>query len=183
MKPIFLIGYMGSGKTTLGRALSQATGMQFIDLDEYIENRYRMSISDIFSLHGEAAFRQREQAMLTEVADFEDVIIACGGGTPCFYDNMELMNRRGTTVLLEASHARLSERLSAARSKRPLIAAMTDEELDAYIRSALSARMPHYGKAHHRFCSDRLDDRAQIAESVKQFIATFNLTDANEHQH
>lgn len=183
MKPIFLIGYMGSGKTTLGRALSVATGMRFIDLDEYIEIRYRMSISDIFSLHGEAGFRQREQAMLAEVADFEDVIIACGGGTPCFYDNMELMNRRGTTVLLEASHSRLSERLSAARSKRPLIAAMTDEELDAYISSALAARMPHYGKALHRFCSDRLDDRAQIAESVKQFIATFNLTDANEHQH
>ena len=182
MKPIFLIGYMGSGKTTLGRALSQATGMQFIDLDEYIENRYHMSISEIFSCHGEAGFRQREQAILTEVADFEDVIIACGGGTPCFYDNMELMNRRGTTILLEASHARLSERLSAARSKRPLIAAMTDEELDAYISSALAARMPHYGKALHRFCSDRLDDRAQIAESVKQFIATFNLPDANEHQ-
>lgn len=183
MKPIFLIGYMGSGKTTLGRALSRATGMQFIDLDEYIENRYHMSISDIFSRHGEAGFRQREQTMLTEVADFEDVIIACGGGTPCFYDNMELMNRRGTTVLLEASHARLSERLSAARSKRPLIAAMTDGELDEYIRSALSSRMPHYGKALHRFCSDRLDDQAQIAESVKQFIATFNLTYADEHQY
>ncbi len=175
MLPIFLIGYMGSGKSTLGRALSRATGMTLIDLDVYIESRYRKSVSEIFESQGEGGFRDVERRMLHEVSDFEDVIVACGGGTPCFFDNIEYMNTHGVTVLLEASEDVLFERLKVGRRKRPLIASMSDEELREFISKALSVRMPYYGKASERFCSDRLDDAEQIAESTAEFIKKFHL--------
>lgn len=173
MNPIFLIGYMGSGKSTLGRALSSATGLQLIDLDHYIEARFRMSITDIFARHGEAEFRRLERAMLSEVSHFENVIVACGGGTPCHFDNMELMNSRGTTVMLDASVGRLFERLKVGRRKRPLIASLTDAELLSHITAALQSRLPFYSKAQHTFPADRLDDAEQIAESVQAFITRF----------
>ena len=85
MKRVFLIGYMGSGKTTLGKAYSAATGLQFVDLDWYIEERMHKSISDLFAERGEDGFRLLEQKMLHEAGEFENVLIACGGGTPCFF--------------------------------------------------------------------------------------------------
>lgn len=173
MRPIFIIGFMGCGKSTLGRALAAATGRRFIDLDRYIELRFHANVRDIFASRGEEGFRDVERRMLLEVSDFEDVIVACGGGTPCFYDNMERMNERGLTVLLEASHAKLLHRLSLGRRRRPLIAAMTDEELSAYVDDALGRRMCHYAKAQQRFCGDRLDDAAQIEATVAEFIDRF----------
>lgn len=166
MRPIFLIGFMGSGKSTLGRALSRATGMQFIDLDLYIECRFHASVRDIFASQGEDAFRDIERRMLKEVCDFEDVIVACGGGTPCFFDNIDIMNRSGITVMLDASRPRLLQRLKLGRRKRPLIAAMTDEQLEQYISEALEIRMPYYSKASVTFMADRLDSADQINESV-----------------
>ena len=97
MKRVFLIGYMGSGKTTLGKAYSAATGLQFVDLDWYIEERMHKSISDLFAERGEDGFRLLEQKMLHEAGEFENVLIACGGGTPCFFDNMDYMNHTGET--------------------------------------------------------------------------------------
>lgn len=175
MRPIFLIGFMGSGKSTLGRALSRATGLQFIDLDLYIECRFHASVRDIFASQGEDAFRDIERRMLREVCDFEDVIVACGGGTPCFFDNMDIMNRSGVTVMLDASRPRLLERLKLGRRKRPLIAAMTDEQLEQYIADALEARMPHYSKAAVTFMADRLDSVEQIEESVARISAMLQL--------
>ena len=96
MKPIFIIGFMGSGKSTLGRALAQATGLTFIDLDTYIEQRFHANVRDIFAQRGEDGFRRLERMMLHEVSEFEDVIVACGGGTPCFFNNMEHINSHGT---------------------------------------------------------------------------------------
>ena len=107
MKAIFLIGYMGSGKSTLGKALAQRCDIRFIDLDDYIEERAGKKIREIFAEDGEAAFRDLERRMLLEVSDMDNVLVACGGGTPCFGDNMELMNSRGITVLLQTSHERL----------------------------------------------------------------------------
>ncbi len=175
MKPIFLIGYMGSGKSTLGYALSRATGLTFIDLDTYIENRYRKTIREIFADRGEDGFRQIEKAMLEEVSSFEDVIVACGGGTPCFFDNMAVMNASGTTVLLDATIDALHRRLCHGRAKRPLIAGMTDDELKVYITEALAKRMPHYSLAQHRFPSDQLEDMHQIRHSVARFLAQLGL--------
>lgn len=165
---------MGSGKSTLGRALGRATGMTFIDLDTYIETRYHSNIRDIFAARGEDAFRDMERRMLDEVSSFENVIIACGGGTPCFGDNMELMNKRGMTVFLDASRQRLVERLKAGRARRPLIARLDDPALEKFVNDALDARMCHYSKAKETFCSDRLDDKIQIKESVDRFISQFS---------
>ncbi|MCH5245670.1 MAG: shikimate kinase [Muribaculaceae bacterium] len=175
MKPIFLIGYMGSGKSTLGHAIGMCTTMTFIDLDRYIETRFHCNIRDIFDTRGEAAFRDMERRMLDEVSQFENVVIACGGGTPCFENNMDLMLERGTTVWLVASHQRLFERLKAGRARRPLIKQLNDEELNQHITTALAARQPYYSRALHTFDSDYLDNVEQINQTVSQFINRFNL--------
>ena len=170
MRPIFLIGYMGSGKTTLGRALGRRLGLQFVDLDLYIESRYMRTISQLFAERGEDKFRSIEREMLHEVAEMEDVVVACGGGTPCYYDNIDYMNRCGTTVFLSASEDRLFARLSINRNKRPLIKDLDNQSLRIFIRENLALRMPHYSKASHSFCGDRLEDVMQISTSVEKFI-------------
>lgn len=103
MRPIIIIGYMGAGKTTIGKALAKDLGVMFYDLDWYIESRMRKTVKQIFDEAGEDGFRQIEHNMLHEVAEFENVVLSCGGGTPCFFDNMEYMNQCGETVYLKAS--------------------------------------------------------------------------------
>ena len=169
MTRIFLLGYMGAGKTTLGRALAAALGLQFIDLDCYIEERFRKTISQIFAEKGEEEFRNIERRMLHEAGEFEDVIISTGGGTPCFFDNVEYMNSQGTTVFLDVPVERLFIRLSIARHKRPLIKEKNDEELRTFIAEQLGKRLPHYSKATHTFMADKLEDKRQIDMSVEAF--------------
>lgn len=169
MKPIFLIGYMGCGKSTMGRAVSALTGVPFIDLDNYIEQRFHLTVKEIFAQRGEDGFRDVERRMLQEVADFEDVIVACGGGTPCFFDNMEYMNTHGTTVFLNTPIDRLHSRLMRGRHKRPLIADKDDEELMTFIKEALAKRMDHYSKAQISFSSERLENKSEIANTAREF--------------
>ena len=175
MQPIFLIGYMGCGKSTMGRAVSQLTGVPFIDLDNYIEGRYHMSVKEIFAKHGEEGFRDIERRMLQEVADFEDVIVACGGGTPCFFDNMEYMNAHGTTVFLNTPIPRLHSRLMRGRHKRPLIANKSEEELLEFIKKALADRWEHYAKAQIEFSSERLESREEIENTAREFIELLSI--------
>lgn len=169
MKPIFLIGYMGCGKSTMGRAVSALTGVPFIDLDNYIEQRFHLTVKEIFAQRGEDGFRDVERRMLQEVADFEDVIVACGGGAPCFFDNMEYMNTHGTTVFLNTPIDRLHSRLMRGRHKRPLIADKDDEELMTFIKEALAKRMDHYSKAQITFSSERLENKSEIANTAREF--------------
>ena len=169
MGRIFLTGYMGAGKTTLGKALAQALGMEFIDMDWCIEQRYHKTVRELFVERGEDGFRDGEQAMLHEGAGCGNVMIATGGGTPCFFDNMEYMNLKGTTVFLEVTEETLFNRLQAGKHTRPILMNKTDEELRMFISSALSVRMPCYRKARYRFAADRLESRAQIEEAVKAF--------------
>lgn len=175
MKPIFLIGYMGCGKSTLGRNVGRLSGLEFIDLDKYIEARYHANIRDIFADRGEEGFRRIERDMLREVAAFEDVLVACGGGTPCFFDNMELMNEAGTTVLLDTSIDKLHTRLMRGRHKRPLIAGKSDEELRLFIVEALTQRLPFYAQASERFKSDLLDTEAEAEDTARRFMKQFNI--------
>lgn len=175
MTRIILIGYMGAGKTTLGRAIAAKLGITFIDLDSYIEERYRKTISQIFAEKGEDGFRDVERRMLHEAAEFENVIISTGGGTPCFFDNMEYMNGMGTTVYLQVPVERLFTRLSIARKQRPLIKEKSDEELRSFISEQLEKREPHYAKARHRFVADKLEDKSQIDSSVEAFCRQFNI--------
>ncbi len=163
---IFLIGFMGCGKTTLGRAYAKEMGLSFVDLDWYIEERFHTSIQQLFSERGEEAFRKIEQRMLHEVAEFENVVIACGGGTPCFYDNMGYMNLQGTTVFLDTSTSTLLRRLKLAQSSRPLLAGKTEEELLQYILTTLEKRMPYYKQVKLKINADYLESRKQIATAV-----------------
>lgn len=175
MKRIFLVGYMGAGKTTLGRALAKATGLQFIDLDCYIEERFHKTIAQIFAERGEEAFRDLERRMLHEVGEFENIIISTGGGTPCFFDNVEYMNSQGTTVFLDVPVERLFIRLSIARCKRPLIKDKNDAELREFIIEQLARRTPHYSKAQYTFTADKLEDKAQVETSVEAFRKQFDI--------
>lgn len=169
MKPVFLVGFMGSGKSTLGYAVSRNLNLQYIDLDIYIENRFRTTIKDLFNTRGEKAFRTIEQNILHEVAEFENVIISCGGGTPLYGDNMDYMKERGTTVWLNACPKVLLERLSipSAKAKRPLLANLTIPEMEQYISKALAERNVIYSQAHIEFNADRLDDRSQIKAATQ----------------
>ena len=168
MRRIILIGYMGSGKTTVGKALSKETGMMFYDLDWYIESRMRKTVSQIFAEKGEEGFRKIEYNMLHEVAEFEDVIISCGGGTPCFFDNMDYLNQQGDVVYLKASPETLYKHLLMAKVERPLLKDKTPEELIAYITEHLKEREPFYGKARHILDVNVLDNSDKIATSVER---------------
>ena len=175
MKRIFLIGYMGAGKTTLGKAFAKEKGLTFVDLDWYIEERFHKTVGELFSTLGEDKFRDLERRMLHEVADFEDVVIATGGGTPCFFDNMEFMNACGDTVLLQATMKALFRRLSIAKRQRPLLAQKTDEELVDFITQALEQRMPFYSKAKYTFLSDELESRREIQGSVNRLSELLHM--------
>lgn len=175
MKRIFLIGYMGAGKTTLGRALAKELGLEFIDLDNYIESRMCRSIAQIFAEKGEDGFRDIERRMLHEAGEFENVVVSTGGGTPCFFDNIEYMNSQGTTVFLDVPVERLFIRLSIARKKRPLIMNKSDEELRQFIVEQLEKRLPHYSKATQSFKADKLEDIKQIEMSVRNFLEQIKL--------
>lgn len=168
MKRVILIGYMGSGKTTLGKALSKATGMMFYDLDWYIESRMHKSVSQIFSEQGEDAFRKIEYNMLHEVAEFENVIISCGGGTPCFFDNIEYLNQQGDVVYLKANPETLYNHLAMAKTERPLLKDKSREELVDYITEHLEERAPFYEKANHVLDVSVLDSYDKIKLSIEK---------------
>lgn len=174
MPPVFLIGFMGAGKTTLGRALeAQLPGWRYIDLDEYIERKKGMTIQRIFASFGEAEFRRMEREALAETADLPQAIIGCGGGTPCFFDNMEFMGKKGVTVLLQASRPVLLRRLIEAQGQRPKLNGLTPEEIDSFITTTLAEREPYYSKAQHSFPSDLLETPSEIEASCREFIRLF----------
>lgn len=175
MKRIILVGYMGSGKTTVGKALSKETGMMFYDLDWYIESRMRKSVSQIFAEKGEEGFRKIEYNMLHEVAEFEDVIISCGGGTPCFFDNMDYLNQQGDVVYLKATPETLYKHLLMAKVERPLLKGKSPEELIGYITEHLKERAPFYEKAKYTLDVNVLDEYDKIKESVAALCSQLSL--------
>lgn len=175
MRRVILIGYMGSGKTTIGKALSKETGMMFYDMDWYIESRMRKSVSQVFAEKGEEGFRQIEYNMLHEVAEFEDVIISCGGGTPCFFDNIDYLSRQGDVVYLKATPEVLYKHLLMAKVERPLLKDKTPEELTAYITEHLKEREPFYTKARYTLDVSVMDDYDKIKFSVARLRTLLNL--------
>ena len=174
MVRIILIGYMGAGKTTVGKALAKDMGLMFYDLDWYIESRHRTTVSEIFATKGEEGFRQIEKAMLHEVAEFEDVIISCGGGTPCFFDNIDYLNEQGETIYLKCSPGVLFEHLKMGKTERPLLKDKTPEEVKTFIAEQLQYREQFYNKAKHIVDVTLMDTFDKIQESVNKVL---DLTD------
>ena len=172
---VFLMGFMGAGKTTLGKALAKDLGVSFIDLDQYIERRYMKTVSQIFATKGEQGFREIESRLLREAGEFDDVIVSCGGSTPLIGDNMDYMLAQGKTVYLKCDNDTLLRRLKAASATRPLIAGKTDPELAAFIESETKRREPGYLRAEFICPGDRLETRDQISETVKYLEQLLNL--------
>ncbi len=144
---LVLIGYMGSGKTSTGKELAKLLGRTFIDLDIYIEHKYGQTINDIFQSKGENYFREIERVGLSEVLALEEVVIALGGGTPCFYDNMETIVEKSFSIYLKAEDRLIVNRLQNAKSTRPLVKDYTTEQLFDYVKEMLWIREPYYNKA------------------------------------
>ena len=135
---------MGCGKSTVGRKLATAVGYDFVDLDQRVCEIAGMTIPEIFATQGEEAFRQLERQALEEMADRCDVVVATGGGAPCYGDNMRLLTEKGTTVYLKMSAHKLSQRLQHVRVPRPKIAGLGPEELFDYVTTLLTEREPIY---------------------------------------
>lgn len=162
MQRIFLIGYMGAGKTTLGKVLAQVMNLTFLDLDNFIEEHYHRTISQIFAEVGEDGFRRMEHDALVEASKFEDVVISLGGGTPCFMGNMQIVNNAGISIYLKPSEEVLLRRLIKGKAKRPIIADKNDEELRAFIHAALEKREPYYLQSNIIFESSHLENKEEI---------------------
>lgn len=145
---VFLIGFMGSGKTHWGSIWAKKHSLQFIDLDALIEQQEKKTIADIFELNGEDYFREKENKILKTFAEIDNSIIACGGGTPCFNDNMKWMNEHGTTVYLQSTPQEILDRVLEEQEKRPLIKKLNLAELQFFIEQKLKEREPFYKTAN-----------------------------------
>ena len=147
---VFIIGFMGSGKTTWGRKLARKTGWDFIDLDEQIVNQIGMPIADYFSTHGETKFRELESQALKSLPYDKPAIISTGGGTPCYFDNMAWMNQTGITIYFQLTPKALWSRLIQTDiTSRPALKGLSDDALLYHITSKLEEREPYYLQATH----------------------------------
>lgn len=154
---VFLIGFMASGKSSVGKKLAKKIDLPFVDLDDYIEGKYNATIRLLIYEKGMDAFREIEKNSLDElIHKYEDVLISTGGGTPCFFDNMELMNLKGMTIYLEVDIPTLVNRLIHAKKDRPLIWGKTRDDLTIYAKDLLSKRQSDYEKAHYKISGKNL---------------------------
>jgi shikimate kinase len=161
---IFLIGFMGSGKTTLGRKLAARMNCEFIDLDHKLEQQVELSIAEYFTLFGEAAFRKLESQVLKKTQYPENVVISTGGGLPCFFDNMDWMKANGKTVYIKLNPKTLADRLETGKEERPLLQDKHGEALVAFIEQKLEEREPFYSQAN--IIADGLSLTAERLEQI-----------------
>ena len=174
--PIYLVGYMGAGKTTAGRLLADKLGWHFVDLDEAFKEIHGMSTADYIRTYGIDDFRKKEKYVVEDLADqipFDKIIYATGGGYPCWEDNMECLRELGTSIYIRWKPEHLAKRLSLTDlSERPVLQGRTEEELLEFIAPQLEAREQYYAKANHildvDICDELSDER--IAEELYEFI-------------
>lgn len=162
---IFLLGYMGSGKSTIGKRLAEKLKMSFIDFDSYIEKETGRSIAEIFENDREEQFRQLEHDYLKKIIDMDNIVVSLGGGTPCYHNNIELINKNGISVFLLVSAEKLVQRLMKVKNKRPLIRNLNEKELRPFIEANLEERIPIYQKAHHIISTENLSAE-QVTEQI-----------------
>ena len=146
---IFLIGFMGSGKTTVGKKLASTLGYLFMDMDKVIEEESGMPVIRIFDEKGEDEFRRMEHDLILRIIQMEDTVISTGGGVPCFDNNLELINKHGISIYLKMKPEDLLKRLKGSKYERPLIRDLSPKELDQYIRDKLKERESHYLKSKY----------------------------------
>ena len=164
---VFLIGFMGSGKSTTGKRLAQRLGYSFLDTDQQIVEQFGMTVNEIFDQQGENAFRQMETKLIEELALEDKIVVSTGGGLPCHGSNMETMNNTGITVYLKADSDALYYRLKHRKFKRPLIRKLSDNELKSYIEQKLTEREPWYEQA--KITVSAMDVKLNLYELVRQF--------------
>jgi shikimate kinase len=147
MSLIFLVGFMGCGKTTMGRKLSATLGYTFLDLDHALEAKVGSTVAEYFASHGEEAFRKLESEILKTTDYPENAVISTGGGLPCFFDNMDWINAHGQSVYMKLTSKALASRLENAKTPRPVLQGKKGDELAAFIESKLAEREPFYSRA------------------------------------
>ena len=167
---IFLIGYMGAGKTTVGTLLANKLNWTFIDIDCFIENRYHKTITSIFEEKGEIGFREIEHRTLQEISGFEKVVISTGGGLPCFFNNMDLMNQSGITIYLRSSVGELISRINFEKQKRPLVKNKSQEELLDFVETSLIDREKYYNNAKIIFDIPHFHSKKEMNEWVEEIL-------------
>ena len=165
---IYLIGFMGSGKSTAGKKLANKLKLDFFDLDALIEQHTGISISEYFSKYGEKAFRKLEREMLFKSFRLNNVLISTGGGTPCFFDNIDKINKNGISVYLQADIPLIMSRLKGEKNQRPLIKDKNDEELRNYLTELLQNREKFYRKAQITVDAKNLNIN-KLTETIKSF--------------
>lgn len=165
---LFLVGYMGCGKSSLGRKIAKRAEMRFVDMDSVIEEREGASVGDIFRYEGEEYFRGKERELIEEVAlAADDVVVSTGGGVPTWQDNMARMNEIGVVVYLRRTAERIASRLSPhGRQKRPKLRGLNDEELVRFMRENMAEREPFYSQARYCIDCDNLGDEELIEKIV-----------------
>ena len=156
---IYLIGYMGSGKSSALKQLGKLLSWETYDLDNLFEEKYKISVQDFFHKYDEAAFRKLESQLLKETIKYENAVIAAGGGTPCFFDNIEWMNANGTTVFIKVAPMTAVHRLMNSKKKRPLIEGKNEQEVIDFVTKHYAERMPFYEKAQITVKGENLDFR------------------------
>lgn len=170
MKNVVLVGFPGSGKTTIGKQLATQLGLRFVDLDAAIEEKYHTTIPQLFNKYGEFVFRKCEYATLTQVLQDNNMLLSTGGGTPCFHDAMDVINQHSISIYIKLSEDTLFDRLKDSRKKRPLTQHLNDEELRRFVKETLSFRKDYYEKAQLTLSEMDVNDLSSITSTLFQRI-------------
>jgi len=165
---IYLVGFMGVGKTTVGKKLARRLGYRFVDMDDFFEEKFKIEIHQFFNKYDEPLFRKLEHDRLKKTFEMEGVVVATGGGTPCHYGGIEEISHHGMSIFLEMPPAVIAYRLLHARRKRPLVMGKTGETLTQYIEEKLAERLSCYEKADIKVNAVQVDIAA-LAEEIKRF--------------